>query len=95
MAASGNGGKRRVVFSIRAPEASEVFLCGSFNGWDLTRTRMKPDGEGQWRAQVMLVPGTYEYRLRVDGEWINDPEAETVPNPYGTTNCVRVVQPPA
>ena len=85
--------RKRVTFAIDAPEANEVYVCGSFNGWELTKTPLKPDGKGGWKAQVMLVPGTYEYRLLVDGEWTNDPQAETfVPNPYGTENCVREVR---
>jgi 1,4-alpha-glucan branching enzyme len=89
-----NNGKRRVTFTLAAPEAREVFLCGSFNGWDPTRTPMKADGQGNWKAQVMLLPGAYEYRLRVDGEWADDPSADQrVPNPFGTTNCVREVEP--
>jgi len=87
-------GRRRVIFTLEAPEASEVYLCGSFNDWDLTRTPMKRNGNGQWKAQLMLPPGTYEYRLRVDGEWTDDPAAEKhVPNEHGSTNCVREVLP--
>ena len=93
-AGNGNGsGKKRVTFTVAAPQAREVYLCGTFNDWDLQRTPMKPDGKGAWKAQVMLVPGTYEYRLRVDGQWVDDPSADRkVANPFGTTNCVREVQ---
>lgn len=89
---AGTNGKKRVTFSLTAPEASEVYLCGTFNGWDVTKHPMKKDAKGNWKAMVMLVPGTYEYKLRVDGEWVNDPTAEQlVPNEFGTTNCVREV----
>ena len=89
-------GKRRVTFALLAPEAREVYVCGSFNDWELTRTPMKPDGKGNWKALVMLSPGTYEYRIRVDGDWIDDPAAESyVPNSFGTCNGVREVRPAA
>jgi 1,4-alpha-glucan branching enzyme len=92
MATNGNG-KRRVTFSVTAPQAQEVYLCGTFNDWDESKTPMKPDGKGTWKAQVMLVPGTYEYRLRVDGQWVDDPTADQkVPNPFGSANCIRQVQ---
>ena len=40
-------------------------------------------------TELALPPGTYEYRLVVDGEWIADPSAkETVPNPFGGVNSV-------
>lgn len=94
MAAS--NARRRVTFTVRAPEAREVFLVGTFNNWDPAGIPMKPDGKGNWKAQLMLPPGTYEYRLRVDGEWRDDPSAAMrVPNPFGTENCVREVPPPA
>lgn len=92
-AANGNGnGKKRVTFTLESPSASTVYVCGTFNNWDTARHPLKPDGKGGWKAQVMLPPGVYEYRLLVDGEWIDDPAAETsVPNDFGTTNCVREV----
>ena len=44
-------------------------------------------------CQTRLEPGQYEYRLRVDGDWTNDPQAEAyVPNTFGTENCVRLVK---
>jgi 1,4-alpha-glucan branching enzyme len=86
-------GKKRVTFSVAAPDAKEVFLCGAFNNWELDKTPMKPDGKGEWKALVMLAPGEYEYRLRVDGAWSNDPTADAfVPNTFGTENCVRLVK---
>ncbi len=86
-------GKKRVTFTVAAPEAKEVFLCGTFNNWDLVKTPMKPDGKGAFKALVMLEPGQHEYRLRVDGAWTNDPQAEAyVPNTFGTENCVRLVK---
>jgi 1,4-alpha-glucan branching enzyme len=95
-APSGKSGKRRVTFTIEAPGAREVYLCGTFNDWAPEKTPMKPAGNGAWKAQVMLVPGTYEYRLRVDGDWADDPAAERrVPNAFGTANCVREVVPAA
>ncbi len=95
MAASSNGAsKRRITFAVTAPEAKEVHICGTFNEWGETCTPMKPDGKGSWKATLMLAPGSYEYRLRVDGEWIDDPECSTrVPNEFGTMNCVREVLP--
>lgn len=85
-------GKKRVIFSFDAPEAESVSVCGCFNGWDPKKTPLKRDALGKWKAQVMLPPGRYEYRLRVDGDWVDDPTADThVPNPFGSSNCVREV----
>jgi hypothetical protein len=51
---------------------------------------------GHWWTYMTLVPGTYEYRFVVDGEWQADPEAAaSVPNSYGGVNSVLVVEPSA
>jgi 1,4-alpha-glucan branching enzyme len=82
-------GKKRVTFTLAAPEAESVELLGTFNDWGALP--MKADGKGGWKAIVMLAPGTYEYRLKVDGAWMSDPTAPYVPNEHGTTNSVREV----
>lgn len=84
-------GRKRVTFTVEAPGAKEVFLCGTFNEWN-GGTQMKLDGDGTWKATLLLAPGTYEYRIKADDHWMDDPAAEShVPNPYGSRNCVRTV----
>tara|TARA_B100000949_G_scaffold192062_1_gene175842 strand:+ start:152 stop:439 length:288 start_codon:yes stop_codon:yes gene_type:complete len=83
--------KKRVYFTLTAPEAKEVKLLGIFNNWNPEARLLKQDRKGIWRTWMMLEPGTYEYRFLVDGEWQNDPDAEVVSNPYSTQNCVQVV----
>ena len=69
--------------------ATMVSVAGSFNEWRPEATPMIPLGEGRWVKALALPPGTYEYRLVVDGEWIADPLAkETVPNSFGGVNSV-------
>jgi 1,4-alpha-glucan branching enzyme len=71
------------------PTAATVSVAGSFNDWRPQATPLIPVGEGRWVKELALPPGTYEYRLVVDGEWIADPLAkETVPNPFGGVNSV-------
>jgi hypothetical protein len=49
-------------------------------------------GDGRWVKELALPPGRYEYRLVVDGEWVDDPAAtELIPNPFGTPNAVLVI----
>ncbi len=49
-------------------------------------------GGGRWLKETVLPPGTYEYCLVVDGEWMPDPLAkETVPNPFGGRNSILKV----
>jgi 1,4-alpha-glucan branching enzyme len=67
----------------------EVCLAGEFNCWDIKSLRMRKNKEGVWTATVKLVPGRYEYKLFADSGWVeNIADAELVPNPFGTQNCV-------
>lgn len=91
-ARTGSAEKKRVEFSYHAPEAHEVSLAGTFNDWS-SRTTMRKDEEGTWRAGIVLPPGTYQYRFVVDGEWRDDPGCpERAPNDMGGENCVVNVQ---
>ena len=86
---------RSVRFQITAPQASKVFIAGSFNDWrtnDLSMIRL-PDGK--WAKELTISPGRYEYLFVVDDTWVPDPSAvETVPNPFSGLNSVIVVPNP-
>lgn len=76
-------------FTVRALEAREVIVTGDFSAWREEGIRLEKDADGAWSTTLMLEPGEYQYRLRVDGEWRDHLEAvERVPNPYGSTNGV-------
>lgn len=79
--------RRRITFKLEAPEAKEAILAGDFNSWDARKHTMKRDKKGGWSKIVTLVPGRYEYKFLVDGEWQNDPRNDqVVPNSFGTLN---------
>jgi len=83
-----------VTFLFDHPDAREVFLCGDFNQWAQESLRMiRCDGVGRWEKRLTLLPGRYEYRFVVDGQWMSDPHAPAgVPNPYGSLNSVVEVR---
>ena len=82
-----------VVISFHAPEARRVCLAGDFNRWDTESIRLRRYRDGTWKRKIRLQPGRYEYRLFVDGDWVqNVPGTETVPNSFGTLNCVIRVE---
>lgn len=82
-------------FVLDMPKALSVTVAGNFNHWDARETPLRRNERGLWRVVVPLTPGRYEYRFVVDGQWYNDPKAtESKPNPYGSENSVRVVEPP-
>jgi 1,4-alpha-glucan branching enzyme len=95
--------KRKVRFIFQAPGANEVYLAGEFNGWH-TQTLPMIKGENDlWNAAMELPAGRYEYKVFVDGAWMEDrsceveveldlvtvvPESEPMINSYGTVNYV-------
>lgn len=72
--------------------AAEVFLVGSFNGWNAAELRMRKTREG-WVIPYVLGPGVYEYKFRVDGKWITDPSNPYVVGEPPYDNNLKVVKP--
>ena len=84
--------KRKVTFTLEAPDAETVVLQGDFSDWEQQPVSLKRLKSGQWKATVALDEGSYEYRYIVDGKWVDDPQCHLrVHNPFGSHNCVRVV----
>jgi len=83
-------------FEFTHPTATIVFGAGTFDGWQLDANPMHSLGGGRWLKETGLLPGTYEYRLVVDGQWMPDALAkEGVPNPIGGVNSIlRVTSSP-
>jgi 1,4-alpha-glucan branching enzyme len=96
-----NGQTRKVHFIFQAPEAKEVYLAGKFNEWHTQALPMFKGENGGWNAAVELSIGRHEYKLFVDGAWVEDRpcevfvaaasdkwslESEPVLNSYGTVN---------
>ena len=72
-----------------APEARCVGVAGTFNNWQPAATLLKVSRAGEWKGELTLPPGRYEYLFVVDGKWTPDPTAcEAVPNPFGGVNSV-------
>jgi len=85
--------KQKIVFSYVAPEAQSVQLVGDFTGWEQSPVALRKSKTGLWKTTLSLAPGTYEYRLLVDGQWRDDPQCiERRPNSFGSENCVCTVK---
>jgi 1,4-alpha-glucan branching enzyme len=81
-----------VRFEFTDPKATTVCIAGTFNQWQPETKTLRSTGSGQWWKETALAPGTYEYCLIVDGQWMPDPLArESVPNPFGGRNSVLKV----
>ncbi len=86
--------KRKVLFKLTAPPGSAVFVAGTFNTWDPKANPLKAtsaQGVG-YSATVPLLPGKYEYKFIVNGDWQVDPGCrESVDNKLGSRNSVIVI----
>ena len=83
---------KKISLRIRAEGAKEVVVTGDFTQWAKDKVRLTPAAAGEWTTQLELAPGEYQYRLIVDGEWRDHPEAtRRVANSFGTQNCVLTV----
>jgi hypothetical protein len=86
-------GVRRVTLSAPIAGPVEVVVAtGDFSNWSPEGIRLQRGSDGTWSATLQLRPGEYQYRLIVDGEWLNNPGAERrVMNAFGSENDVLVV----
>ena len=69
--------------------ATQVLVAGSFESvpWEGSLVLRDEDGDGFWQGDVALLPGSYEYRLIVDGTWSPDSaNPEFVINEFGDRN---------
>lgn len=83
---------KRIAFLTQVEGAKEVVLTGDFTGWAKDRIRLSRGPSGEWTGSVDLAPGEYQYRLLVDGQWRDDPDAKArVANSFGTENCVLTI----
>ncbi len=80
-------------FSFHDPDADSVKIAGNFNNWSTSmESDMARKKNGIWSKQIVLEPGTYQYRFLVDGEWIEDRNnSRWIKNDFGTRNSVLKV----
>ncbi len=85
--------KKKVCFELVATNASDVFLAGTFNEWAPKKKMVDKNGDGVYSCTMMLAPGTYEYKFKVDDQWIIDQSNPNfAPNNIGTLNSVITIQ---
>ncbi|MBN1885771.1 MAG: alpha-glucosidase C-terminal domain-containing protein [Candidatus Krumholzibacteriota bacterium] len=94
-AAGGGEGLKQVTFSFQPVigGVANVFLAGSFNDWNDSKTRMSDeDGDGVYETTLLLAPGTYQYKFVVDGTWLTDEAAaDFADDGFGGRNSVIAV----
>lgn len=89
----GHGEKQKVILRFFDFAGQDVKLAGSFNDWRPDEGVVTRTSDGIVEKIMMLTPGTYQYRLVVDGIWQEDPSnPEQVPNYSGGFNSVLEVE---
>jgi cyclomaltodextrinase len=94
-AGGGDGALRSVEFAF-TPVISgitNVFLAGTFNEWNDSKTPMlDADKDGTYTVTLLLAQGTYQYKFVVDGNWKADPNnSEGTDDGFGGQNSVLKV----
>lgn len=81
--------KRLAVVKLNHSTARTVTVAGTFNGWHPESTPLGRVQQDEWVAELSLAPGDYEYRFVVDGQWVDDPNAQHyVSNGLGGQNSL-------
>ncbi len=67
----------KVTFTVPAEEAKKVAVVGDFNAWNTKANQLKKLKNGNFKGTVDLETGnSYEFRYFVDGEYVNDDQAD-------------------
>lgn len=84
----------KVTFTVPAENAKKVAVVGDFNNWKPKGSTLKKLKNGTFKGTFELPKeNSYEFRYLVDGNYINDTEADGYAwNDYaGTENAVVTV----
>ena len=82
----------KVVLTVKAPQAKDVYLAGEFNNWKLDENSRMEQTNGCWTKRLELNYGKYRYRFVIDGAWSEDPANPlTQLNIYGTLDSLLEV----
>jgi chromosome partitioning protein len=86
-------GEQKVTLRFYDMTGKDVRLAGSFNDWVPDQGVITRWADGVVEKVVTLMPGSYEYRLIIDGVWQEDPSnPEQVLNLSGGYNSILHVQ---
>ncbi len=87
--------RRTITFYYFDPDAREVALVGSFNGWQPAGHGLQAHSHGVWQITLpRFARGAYLYKFLLDGaRWTHDPEnPERVEDGYGGFNSVLTIE---
>ena len=68
----------KVTFTVKAPDAEKVFVCGDFNDWSQVENELKKLKNGNFKGTIdVQKDNTYEFKYLVDGNWVNEEQADS------------------
>ena len=85
----------KVTFSVEAKEANSASVVGDFNNWDQAAGELSKLKNGTFKGVFELPKdASYEFKYVIDGDFVNEPEADSFKwNEFaGTENGVINVQ---
>ncbi|MEM1212069.1 MAG: AAA family ATPase [Planctomycetota bacterium] len=84
---------RGVLFVQPGSPNQPITIAGEFNGWNAESHPMNYDANLEvWQACLPLPAGTHQYRLVINGDWVNDPHnPHQQTNPFGDPNSLVTV----
>ncbi len=82
----------RIILKAKITNAQQVKIAGSFNNWQARCCLEKVAGTDEWKIQLQLNPGVYEYVFIVDGEhWVPETANGKLQDGLGGSNGVLYV----
>jgi chromosome partitioning protein len=88
-----DGFNRRVTLKFTGLNTADLKVAGDFNDWEPDKDVTTSLSDGIISKTFSARPGTYQYRLIIDGNWqedLNNPNRVT--NEFGETNSVLIVE---
>lgn len=90
----GTDDDRRVVLSYHHLPHKDLQIAGDFNGWIPDRGVETRHVNDTVEKVLTVRPGSYQYRVIIDGKWQEDPANPTrVPHRHGGSNSLLRVMP--
>lgn len=78
-------------FDPQGKTYQSVQLAGDINNWQPDQTQLTLK-DGKWTTDLVLNPGSYSYKVVIDGSWILDPAAkDSTSNGMGAFNSILKV----
>jgi chromosome partitioning protein len=86
---AGEDRRQRVILRLPGFAGQHVQVAGDFNDWIPDRGVETRVHDGMLEKILIVAPGLYQYRLVVDGKWIDDPvNPARIPNHVGGHNSL-------